>query len=1109
MSSPPADSRSPKRRQGVPRLLESFPAPPTFIPATPTTPGSLQIPQHAGSPPRKATTPTTPLSAYYTPPTSFISTLSGGSATSPPKHIPSPLAQSPPLPHANPPPSLPPSQPLPPVPHSDAPCLLLSSSNRKSTSDSASIRSLGKESVRSGRSSEHRFAPARQDYFEGLSPRPSIDTPIRPMPSIDTHKQPRQSVSSTHSNISALFPSPPLSGISEVRHDPADDSEDVLSASFTRKPSPNTSLFSVSSALNTSTSTPPSTLPSPNTSACPSPMPKSPSDPIALHRELRSARSRSRGHKESLRSRVDFMDIPPSPVRPILSRSMSEQPQPTENAVTSTPRGRTLGKPKKVAAALISGTDGRDSPDISEIIERTPKPKRSSKSLARSASTKSLARSASSKSVGPSRSSARYSKESSTSYASDDARARRPHAKSFGADTPYARAKRSKDIPPPPPSSFSRPIKQERASSQAAADRARDSTVSAFSLSAYGVRDSAYKRDSSNSNDPYASGNTSGQESLLTVERSPSSVSTSTRGDARSARRGASPFESLRRSMHSMQGDASNPYGGIHPDDEQLFAEMEMMLDGQASDASEGSGRRDKRPDAFAVEAVRSDDEGEGPFYDEVVESDEESDGSSIDLHTPLSKMMVRDGVLSPNSKVLQQQEEDILGAQGRGSVMSFASAVSTSSILKDTRDTPTRRVRHRDGKLLRGGLGLTTGLGWSDSEDEDAPSPFTRRVSKITLSRSLSTSNLRTASTLSLGSIDEDAPSSRTPTTRSLTSKSPSVRSTSSMPTSKSLGALSRTSSRSSGYKNRYPGLCRTHNSSVLTEFDEEDAEEEADEFGRSKSWKALSQPAPVRSRAHEAYGQRSEGTPSSDSTASISLPDTPADDEVTPTYAGSYNRNKDLPRIPSIGSIRRQGSTASNSVRRAASQKSVRKTTSIASMKSTPDARPRASTSETKTHMSTSEMKSRSSTPESRMRRPSFGSNSIPAPPSTKAPPLPTHRPMEMTRSPRPLQLPMRVGGDRPAVPVPRVSASLETPATPYSGLPSLARSLPAGHSGLPSPASPSTAPSSPNPVGPDGKLRPRTGTGMVYRSSRTGGGALRTPSQVQKRAAPPMPL
>jgi hypothetical protein len=45
------------------------------------------------------------------------------------------------------------------------------------------------------------------------------------------------------------------------------------------------------------------------------------------------------------------------------------------------------------------------------------------------------------------------------------------------------------------------------------------------------------------------------------------------------------------------------------------------------------------------------------------------------------------------------------------------------SKHVKDTRDTPRRRVRHRDGKLLQGGIGLTTGLGWSDSEDEDAPS--------------------------------------------------------------------------------------------------------------------------------------------------------------------------------------------------------------------------------------------------------------------------------------------------------------------------------------------------------------------------------------------------
>jgi hypothetical protein len=37
------------------------------------------------------------------------------------------------------------------------------------------------------------------------------------------------------------------------------------------------------------------------------------------------------------------------------------------------------------------------------------------------------------------------------------------------------------------------------------------------------------------------------------------------------------------------------------------------------------------------------------------------------------------------------------------------------SGMAKDERDTPMRHVRHRDGKFLSGGIGLTTGLGWSD----------------------------------------------------------------------------------------------------------------------------------------------------------------------------------------------------------------------------------------------------------------------------------------------------------------------------------------------------------------------------------------------------------
>ena len=39
---------------------------------------------------------------------------------------------------------------------------------------------------------------------------------------------------------------------------------------------------------------------------------------------------------------------------------------------------------------------------------------------------------------------------------------------------------------------------------------------------------------------------------------------------------------------------------------------------------------------------------------------------------------------------------------------------------------------------MLREGVGLTTGLGRSDSEDEDAPSPLTRRLSTLTMNSTL-----------------------------------------------------------------------------------------------------------------------------------------------------------------------------------------------------------------------------------------------------------------------------------------------------------------------------------------------------------------------------------
>lgn len=89
--------------------------------------------------------------------------------------------------------------------------------------------------------------------------------------------------------------------------------------------------------------------------------------------------------------------------------------------------------------------------------------------------------------------------------------------------------------------------------------------------------------------------------------------------------------------------------------------------------------------------------------------------------------VMLRDGLISPRSKVISALDSSkrpgsavstskpLLFAQGK-----FSSGVSVSlrtknGLFKDDRDTLKRRRRHRDGKLLRGGIGLTTGLGWSD----------------------------------------------------------------------------------------------------------------------------------------------------------------------------------------------------------------------------------------------------------------------------------------------------------------------------------------------------------------------------------------------------------
>ncbi|KAI9438302.1 hypothetical protein H4582DRAFT_2076893 [Lactarius indigo] len=124
-----------------------------------------------------------------------------------------------------------------------------------------------------------------------------------------------------------------------------------------------------------------------------------------------------------------------------------------------------------------------------------------------------------------------------------------------------------------------------------------------------------------------------------------------------------------------------------------------------------------------------------------------ESD-SSIDLHTPLPNLMLRDGMLSPHSKLLPQNtraDSLMVSTDGNRPGSTLSTVTAKSGIFKDERDTIRRRVRHRDGRLLRGGIGLTTGLGWSDSEDEDAPSPLTKRLSNLSLSRQSSATSVKT----------------------------------------------------------------------------------------------------------------------------------------------------------------------------------------------------------------------------------------------------------------------------------------------------------------------------------------------------------------------------
>lgn len=345
---------------------------------------------------------------------------------------------------------------------------------------------------------------------------------------------------------------------------------------------------------------------------------------------------------------------------------------------------------------------------------------------------------------------------------------------------------------------------------------------------------------------------------------------------------------------------------------------------------------------------------------------------------------------------------------------------MTRSGVLKDSRDTPSRRVRHRDGTLLRGGIGLTTGLGWSDrypfctsymsvsscfSEDEDAPSALTRKISSLNLSRR-STPSLRSSFSRSTVFDEDDIDE--------LTTNSWSRHS--------SLSSRSKTPSRIRAPPTAWPKKSTSTSRSSLRSS------------SASSASLALSIPSQESLVPSRVLKQNDEivRTPSTSSSLSITLPVTPQDDapisHPQSKHLHPLDRDKMLPSLPNprTGSIRRYASHANL------------RTPSI-----TPLPMPRPVTNSRRRSQST-------------------------ASPSGHE----THS-LSTAVPPRSLRLPIRAD----SVPVPPLPAVISTPSTPNYGQSTF--------KARPRISDPGQFSISPLPAGIPVPRKPRTGTGMVYRS------------------------
>ncbi|ELU39795.1 hypothetical protein AG1IA_06175 [Rhizoctonia solani AG-1 IA] len=125
---------------------------------------------------------------------------------------------------------------------------------------------------------------------------------------------------------------------------------------------------------------------------------------------------------------------------------------------------------------------------------------------------------------------------------------------------------------------------------------------------------------------------------------------------------------------------------------------------------------------AATASSAGFDVQGAGPevFFGEQYDS-EDSD-SDLDLSTPLH-MMLRAGLLSPRSTIITEAIESAPVATVNGKLSARGEALRAKGE-KVWKAEARRKVRHRDGQNLRDGVGLTTGLGWSDRRAVSSPPP-------------------------------------------------------------------------------------------------------------------------------------------------------------------------------------------------------------------------------------------------------------------------------------------------------------------------------------------------------------------------------------------------